>query len=275
MQSTDELAITINDLFISYSDDGNENNPVVIFIHAFPLNKSMWSSQIEALRSKYRVIAYDVRGFGNSEAGVEELTIDLFASDLKHFLDELGLEKVILCGLSMGGYIALRAVERFPEKFDALVLCDTQCAADSPEAKEKRMKTIDAIRRDGLERYGDDLIKGFFFPGTLDAKSREIIEVRRTIESNSKDVLCNTLMALADRSETCTGLKNIEVPVLILVGSEDPVTPPSSAELIQSQIAGSTLRRVENSAHLSNLDNPTDFNKYLIDFLALVTAKKL
>src|SRR6187551_898034 len=158
----EQLNLTINDLFVSYSDEGSESDPAIVFIHGYPLDKSMWRMQTENLRNKYRVITYDVRGFGNSEAGTEEVSIDLFASDLKHFLDALNLNKVILCGFSMGGYIALRALEEFPERLDALVLCDTQCAADSTEAREKRKKAIKTIRTDGLEIYADQVLAGFF-----------------------------------------------------------------------------------------------------------------
>ena len=275
MKTTEEFDITFNDLFISYTDEGDKDNLTIIFIHAFPLNKSMWKSQTDYLRDRYRVITYDVRGFGNSEAGTEELTIDLFAADLKHLLDTLGLSKVILCGLSMGGYIALHVVQKFPERFDALILCDTQCAADSAEAKEKRMKSINAIRIGGLEHYADQILPGFFFTDSIDKKSKEIIEVRRIVESNSPEVVCNTLQALADRTETCNNLDNIEVPVLILVGNEDILTPPSAAKFMHSKISGSTLCILEKSAHLSNLDNPADFNKYLDGFLELITQKEL
>ncbi len=275
MQTLEQLNITIKDLFISYSDDGNESDPVIVFIHGFPLDKSMWKDQIENFRNKYRVITYDVRGFGNSEAGTEELSIDLFVSDLRRFLDALNLTKVILCGFSMGGYIALRAAEEFPERFDALILCDTQCYADTPEAKEKRLKSISAIKRDGIELYADQVLSGFFFADSIDTRSKEIIEVRRMIESTSPEVICNTLVALADRSETCSHLGKIEIPVLILVGSEDTVTPPSAAKFMQSKIAGSVLHHIKKSAHLSSMDNPIDFNKHIEDFLDLVTQKKL
>ncbi len=275
MQTTNKFDITLNDLFISYTDEGNESNAAVVFIHGFPLDKSMWKGQTEALRNKYRVITYDVRGYGDSEAGTEELTIDLLAADLKRLLNLLNLPKVILCGFSMGGYIALRAAEKFPENFDALILCDTQCAADTVEAKEKRMKSINAIRNDGLEMYADQVITGFFSSNSVAKKSKKIIEVRRIIENNSTEVMCNTLQALADRTETCSNLNKIEIPVLILVGNEDTITPPAVAELMQSKIIGSTLHRLENAAHLSNLDNPVDFNKHLTDFLVLVTQKKL
>jgi 3-oxoadipate enol-lactonase len=275
MLTLEQLNFTINDLFVSYSDEGSESDPVIVFIHGFPLDKSMWKTQTENLRIKYRVITYDVRGFGNSEAGTEEVSIDLFVSDLRHLLDALHLNKVILCGFSMGGYIALRAVEQFPERFDALVLCDTQCAADSSEAREKRIKTIKAIKSDGLEIYADQVLAGFFFTDNDGKKSKEMIEVRRMIERNSPEVLCDTLMALANRKETCDNLDKIEMPVLILVGNEDNVTPPAASEFMQSKIKGSTLFRLNDSAHLSNIDNSTDFNKHLNDFLELVTQKRL
>ncbi len=275
MQAINELEITIHDLFVSYTDDGDEHAPVIVFVHGFPLNKSMWNNQTEVLRNKYRVITYDVRGYGNSEEGTEELTIDLFASDLKRFLDALSLKKVILCGFSMGGYIALRAAEKFPERLDALILCDTQCSGDSAEAKEKRLKSISAIRLGGLELYADQILSGFFFSDVTNKKSKEMIEVRRMIEGNSVEVVCNTLMALANRSETCSSLEKIEIPVLILVGKEDTITPPSAAEFMHSKIAGSTLYTLEKSAHLSSMDNPIDFNEHLEGFLKLVTQKKL
>jgi 3-oxoadipate enol-lactonase len=274
MKLNDESSV-IDDLFISYTDEGNDKNIPIVFIHGFPLDKSMWKGQFEYLRNKYRVITYDIRGYGDSEPGTETLSIDLFASDLKRLLDALDLPKVILCGFSMGGYIALKAMEKFPERVDALILSDTQCSADSAEAKEKRMKAIHLIKTEGLQPYVDQILSGFFFGESTDTKSKEIIEVRRTIEGSSVDVVCNTLQALADRIETCSNLNKIKIPVLILVGNEDQVTPPAASELMQSKIAGSVLYRLENSAHLSNIDNAVDFNKHLDDFLELVIQKKL
>lgn len=106
------LRITVNDLSVSYSDEGPVSGAVLLFIHGFPFNKSMWNMQIDALKAEYRVIAYDVRGHGNSDAGDENFSIDLFTNDLLFLMDALNLEKPILCGLSMGGYIALNAIDR-------------------------------------------------------------------------------------------------------------------------------------------------------------------
>ena len=141
------LKITVNDLTVSYNDDGQDGAPVIIFIHGFPFNKSMWDKQFNALKNNYRVIAYDVRGHGNSDAGTGDFSIELFVKDLLNFMDALKIDKTMLCGLSMGGYIALNAVENFPNRFDALILSDTNCIADIPEVKEKRMKTIASIKK--------------------------------------------------------------------------------------------------------------------------------
>jgi 3-oxoadipate enol-lactonase len=129
------IRITVNNLAVSYNDNGPDDAPVIIFIHGFPFNKSMWDMQMDALNHNYRVIAYDIRGHGNSDAGIREFSIDLFGNDLLRLMDKLKLDNVTLCGLSMGGYIALNAFIKHPGRFDALILSDTQCIADTAEAK--------------------------------------------------------------------------------------------------------------------------------------------
>ena len=129
--------ISVNGATICYDDFGTGALPV-IFLHGFPFDKSSWQPQMEFLRNTYRVIALDIRGFGKSTSGNETKSMSLFADDLIKFMDGLEIDKAIVCGLSMGGFILLNAANRFPERFKALVLCDTQCIADSPEAKEKR-----------------------------------------------------------------------------------------------------------------------------------------
>lgn len=112
----------INNLMVSYTDNGSDEAPVIIFIHGFPLNKTMWDNQLNALKEDYRVISYDIRGHGDSEQGNEDFSIKLFVTDLLHLMDALKIEKASLCGLSMGGYIALNAIENHPGRFDAYYL---------------------------------------------------------------------------------------------------------------------------------------------------------
>lgn len=261
------IKITVNNIAVSYTDEGLENAPVIIFIHGFPFNKEMWNRQLAALSESFRVIAYDVRGHGNSYSGTDDFSIELFVNDLLLLMDAIEIEKATLCGLSMGGYIALKAMENFPHRFDSLVLCDTSCAADSMEAKEKRMKAIEIILESGVEKFADDSIKNFFAPKSFITKKDVIAEVREIMVNTTEKSVIKTLLALSRRLETCSTLCKIKVPVLILVGEEDKITPPEAAQFMQNEIHGSVMSVIENAGHLSNLENPDQFNEQLIKFL--------
>jgi 3-oxoadipate enol-lactonase len=260
----------INNLLVSYTDEGQEGSSVIIFIHGFPFNKSMWNLQVEPLKDNYRLIMYDIRGHGNSDAGNEVFSIDLFANDLIGLMDALKIDKAILCGLSMGGYIALNAMGKYHERFDALVLSDTQCIADTSEAKEKRMRAIESIKYTGVEKYAEESIKNFFSPESFLTKGKEIADVREMIVKTSEQSLCSTLLALSVRKETCHILPEIKVPVLIMVGNEDKITPPAAARFMHEKIEGSFLKIIDHAGHLSNLENPGEFNVQLKKFVASV-----
>jgi len=268
--SEKSLTITINNLTVSFIDEGPTNSPTIIFIHGFPLNKLMWEKQIEILKENYRVIVYDIRGHGNTDVGNDSFSIELFVNDLLSLMDTLKIDKTILCGFSMGGYIALNAIENYPERFNALLLCDTNCAADMSEAKEKRMKTIEIIKEKGLEQYAEESLKKLFAPISFSKHKEEIAIVREMIMKTSKQSLYKTLHALAERTETCTKLYKIKVPVLIMVGKEDEITPPDVALLMHEKIKGSIIHLIDHAGHLSNMENSEEFNEYLNKFVASV-----
>ena len=234
-QIGNNIRININKLTVSYNDHGPENAPVIIFIHGFPFNKSMWDAQLDALKDNYRVIAYDIRGHGNSDPGIDDFFIELFVNDLFRFLEKLGIEKSILCGLSLGGYIALNAVLKYPDRFDGLILNDTQCIADTLEIKENRCTAIISIRKNGVEKYADEIIKNLFASETFTKHNNIIAAVKEMIISTPKQSLCNTLHALAERRDTCDELQKINIPVLIMVGIEDKITPIASAQQIHEK----------------------------------------
>ena len=262
------IRIGINDVTVSYTYEGKNGAPVIIFIHGFPFNKSMWNKQVGALEDNYRVIAYDIRGHGNTEMGNGNFSIDLFVKDLLGLMDNLKIDKTILCGLSMGGYIALNAIENYPQRFNALILSDTHCIADTAEAKEKRMKAIETIRKSGIEEYANESIKNLFAPESFITRKEEIAAIRKMIVKTSKESLCKTLLALSVRKEACNMLPEIKVPVLIMVGKEDKITPPAAAQLMHQKIKGSSLHIIEHAGHLSNIENPVDFNEHLKKFLS-------
>jgi len=267
------IMLMVNNHVVSYTDNGPEDAPIIIFIHGFPLNKTMWDSQVNALKENYRVISYDIRGHGDSEAGNEEFSIELFVSDLLHLMDALKIDKASLCGLSMGGYIALNAIENYPERFEAVVLSDTQCIADSPETKEKRIKTIKDIQKDGIEKYAEDCVGIFFVPESLITKEREVDAVKKMIMKTSLQSLYKTLLALYAREATCNKLPEITIPVLFIVGEEDKITAPEASELMHEKIKNSTMHVIEQAGHLSNLEKPDEFNEQLKTFFALVYKK--
>jgi 3-oxoadipate enol-lactonase len=263
----------VNNLVVSYTDQGPDDAPVLIFIHGFPLNKSMWNKQVEELKKNYRVIVYDIRGHGDSDAGTEDFSIRLFENDLIMLMDKLKINKASLCGLSMGGYIALNALVYNPERFDSLVLSDTSCLADTPEAKTKRLNAINTILEKGVNYYADESIKNLFAPESFITNENEIILVKEMI-SNTKEVsICCSLLALSARKETCHKLSGIEVPVLILVGEEDKITPPEVSQMMFENIKNSTLHIIQHAAHLSNMENPEEYNNQLQRFFNTVYKK--
>lgn len=271
--SGENLQLTVNNLTFSYNDAGPSDAPTIIFIHGFPFNKSMWAGQVDALKDRYRLIAYDVRGHGDSDAGQEDFAIELFVNDLLSLMDALKLDRVILCGLSMGGYIALNAVLHYPKRFGALILSDTQCTADTAEAKEKRMKAIESIRENGVEKYAEESVKNLFAPESFATKEKEIAAIKSMILKTPEQVLSKTLLALSKRKETCSHLYKIKIPTLILVGEADKITPPAAARVMHEKIQHSVLSTIAHAGHLSNLEHPTEFNDQLQAFLHRCTEK--
>lgn len=261
-----DLTIPVNDFNLSYDDLGEAGIPV-IFLHGYPFSKAMWKQQLEFLQATNRVIACDVRGFGKSTYEQSSLSIDLFADDLLTFMYKLHIEKAIICGLSMGGYIALNAMKRFPGHFEALILCDTQCIADSPAVKEKRYKVIDDINVNGVKNFNEEFIKSVFHKDTLSNK-KELVETLRTVVfANSQQIITAGLVALAERSETCSTLGAIDIPTLIICGREDEVTPLAQSDFMHQLIEGSIMHVIDNAGHVSNLEQPDEFNQQLLDFL--------
>lgn len=262
--------MTIDNRKVGYRDVGEVNAPAIIMIHGFPFNKSMWNEQMESLRGDCRVVAYDVRGHGESDAGDEAFSIELFVQDLLELMDALNIRKAMLCGFSMGGYIALNAVINYPDRFNALVLSDTSCMADTPEGRENRLKAIESLRENGKKAYADGSIEKLFAPESLRTKREEIAAVKEMILATPQQTIVKTLHSLRERRETCSRLPEVSVPVLILVGKEDAITPPSAAELMHKKLKGSRLCVIEHAGHLSSLENPDTFLNELKRFIAAV-----
>jgi len=263
----DNTLITVNKLTVCYDDRGKGKVPL-IFIHGFPFDKSSWHYQMDHFMDIHRVIAYDLRGFGKSIEGEEKFSIGMFADDLVGFMDALQIPKAIICGLSMGGYIALNAVSRYAGRFEALVLCDTQCAADSDEAKENRNKSIAQLENNEIHEFMTGFIKAAFCTESMNKKQEEAVQVKQTILSTSRTTLISTLHAMAERWETCSILGEIRVPALILCGRLDTLISPAQSGYLHDHIKNSEFHFIEKSGHLPNIENPEEFNRLLQGFLS-------
>lgn len=261
-----DLTIEMNDFILSYDDVGEGRIPIV-FLHGFPFDKTMWEKQIEFLKTSYRLIACDIRGFGKSKDEKSLLNMDLFADDLIEFMDKLSIDRAVICGLSMGGYITLNAAKRFPDRFEALILCDTQCIADTEEIKEKRLKTIAKIEMEGVAHFNEEFIKSVFHKDSLTHKKELVEELGSVVFANSQHSIIQGLLALAIREDTCATLEKIRIPTLIICGREDAVTPLEESQYLKEHVLGSTLKIIDDAGHVSNLEQPNEFNEHLVEFL--------
>jgi 3-oxoadipate enol-lactonase len=252
-------------------EDGPPSGLPVVFIHGFPFSHAMWRPQVEALWSIYRTIVYDIRGHGLTGAGDGQYTIDFFVDDLIEMLDQRKIDQAVFVGLSMGGYIALRLYERYPERFKGLVLCDTRSEADTNEAKIKRSASIIAVKRDGVAAFAENFIKVVFAAETFEKKPEIVRFIQSIIEHNPPLGITGTLLALASRTDTTPVLASISIPTLILVGEHDTLTPVTAAEDMHRQIRGSRLFTIPHAAHMSNLENPDFFNAKLLEFLHTIS----
>ena len=260
------MQVYVNGSRLYYTDNCSFSKPAIVLIHAFPFSSRMWEGQIRALKGNYRVIAFDLRGQGRSDVGDGQFTLDFLVDDLISLLNHLHIDRAVLCGLSMGGYVSLRAVERYTDRVLGLILCDTKSEADSNEGKLGRTAAIRTIKRDGVKSFAKTFLTNAFSPTRL--ADQDLVNAALKIISRNRPLgLCGMLLALAGRTDTSSFLPRIRVPTLILVGEEDKITPPNLSRRMHVAIQGSELRTIPRAGHLSSMENQKQFNWYLLNFL--------
>ena len=268
------LRIRIGDISISYlrKEAKAASHHTVVFVHGFPFNKNMWMPQLEALPASVRAIAIDVRGHGNSTTGHGFFSIDVFAKDLLVFLRKTGIERAVLCGISMGGYIALRAYQLQPDAFSGLILCDTNSLADDNAAKQKRFDTIQSVLKNGKRAFSIGFVNNVFGQKTLAENPEAVDLIKSSIRRNTESSICATLLALAARTDTTDSLPSVTVPTLVVRGADDRITTREQSDILVSGIPGATYLEIPGCGHLPNLEDPTRFNMELMAFLDGIPA---
>ncbi|MBI2246564.1 MAG: alpha/beta hydrolase [Armatimonadetes bacterium] len=251
---------------IAFRDEG-EGLPVVL-LHGFPFSSRMWNRQVAALAPSHRMITPDFRGFGDS--GGAPSSAEQLADDLQALVEHLELPRFVLGGFSMGGYVAFRYLAKHADRVHAVMLLDTRAEADAPEAKQRRYTAIDRIKSEGADGFLNDFAKLVLSPKTLERRPEIATQVRQLMEADRVASLIGGLQAIAERPDSTPLLSKITQPALIVVGEDDKATPVDSARKMHEAIPGSTLVIIPEAGHVSNLEQPEQFNKALREFLAQV-----
>ena len=245
-------------------------NHAVLLLHAFPLSAAMWQPQIDALtKAGFTVIAPNAFGIEGSEEK-ESWSFTDYAHELSNLLESLKIEKVTVVGLSMGGYQAFEFYRLYPEKTISLVLCDTRAEADAPEARTTREEFIKAVHGAGAEEAIRRMLPNYFASGTYTAKPELVTHVKDIIRKQPAKVITATMRAIMMRTDASPLLSTIHCPVLVLAGEDDKATPPETNKSISSRIPGAQFRLLADAGHISNMEQPEEFNRALFDHIEKV-----
>ena len=240
-----------------------------MLLHAFPLNASMWSAQREALSGEFRVICPDQRGFGGSQLGHDDPSLDEVADDIVAMLDARKVDTFALGGLSMGGYVAMALLRRHPERVTSVVLADTKASADPPDAAANRLRIAEAV----IEAQSSALLLDEVLPKLVGATTRErrpLVwgRVKALVERAPHYAVAWAQRAMADRPDSFETLKGVDVPALVIRGSEDALSSEEDTQAMVDALPDARLVTIPESGHLTSVETPEEFNAALLGFLA-------
>jgi 3-oxoadipate enol-lactonase len=279
------MKVAINNVFLAYDDHGI--GIPVLFLHAFPLNREMWHEDLITLlgEERYRLVALDWRGFGESDittvsqpSSLQESpglpppslpisTMELFANDVAGLMDLLGIQRAVLCGLSMGGYVTFAFLRKYPQRVAGLILSNTRPGADSPEAQANR-ENVARI----AETQGTGAIAALQVPRLLSEYTRQHhpgveVRVRRMINTATTQGIAAASRGMGQRADSIDLLPGITCPTLVIAGEQDTLTPPPVAQEYASRIAGAQFVVIQHAGHLTNLEQPEAFLQVVQGFL--------
>lgn len=244
-----------------------DGTPVVL-LHAFPLDSRMWLPQVEALGG-YQALIPDLRGFGAARAMAGERSpVDLMADDVARLLDDRRLDRVVLCGLSMGGYVALAFARRHPGRLGGLVLLDTKPGADSDAARAERLAMADRVLAEGVGFLPEVMLPRLLGETSRRERPEVVRGVTETILDQDPQGIAAAQRGMAERPDSTAALAAIGVPTLVIAGAEDELSGPAEARAIAAAVRDARLVQVPAAGHLVNLEQPDPVNEALLDFLA-------
>ena len=251
----------IGDRDFAYERFGS-GKPIVL-LHAFPFDGCMWRETGQVLGEFCRVIVPDMRGFGASDLGPADPSIADMADDVAALLDSLGMARVTLAGLSMGGYVALAFAARHRGRLESLILADTRAAADSDRARAGRAEALALVEREGVAALVERQIPALLSPAAGDSLRDEV----RELGKQSAAGVCAGIRALRDRPDRQAELSAIDCPTLVIVGKQDQISPPAEVGAMARAIPNARLTEIDGAGHLSNLERPAEFVAAISNFM--------
>ncbi len=259
---------------IAYLDSvpGASDLRTIVLLHAFPLGANMWEPQIRSIPKGWRLITPDLRGFGGtSEADGGTPSMDDYARDVIDLLAALGITRAVVGGCSMGGYATFAVIRRAPEIVEGVVLADTRAGADSLEGRANRRSMLALVDREGPSGVARDMMPKLLGRTTRETDTTVESTVRRLIKQQSPEGIRGAILRMMDRPDSMSLLPTMTVPVLVLVGEEDELTPVEESRKIAAAIPGARLEIIPSAGHLANLEQPGPFNAALESFLTALS----
>jgi 3-oxoadipate enol-lactonase len=257
--------LTVNGVSLAVEVRGE--GPAVLFIHGYPLDRSIWTHQVAALDGWTR-IAPDLRGMGQSDAPDLGYNMETYASDLAALLDLLGVDKAVLVGLSMGGYVAFEFLRRWRDRVRAFVLVDTRAEADTPEGKKNRDAAAATARDQGADAIAETMLPKVLGASTRAAAPATVERVRAMMAATPVAGIVGALAAMRDRPDSTQMLAGLAgIPSLVIVGDEDELTPAAQARAMADAIPGASLVVIRSAGHLPTIERPVETTDALLGFL--------
>lgn len=257
----------LNGCILAYGDRGN-GLPLVL-IHGFPLCRKMWRPQAEALaRAGCRVITPDLRGFGESGFSSRMVSMDIYADDVAALMDHLGIDRAVVGGMSMGGYVLLNLLERYPDRVAAPIFISTKAGGDDDAGKAKRTALAEACSAQGIQPVAEVFRNLLFAPATLTDNPELVDEVFGWIKATSPHGAAAGLIAMRDRKDYVALLGSINQPTLVIGADQDQAIPVENSRIIAEGLPDAELCILQGGGHMVNLEQPAGFNEAILEFLA-------
>jgi len=263
------MKINIDEGYLEYEIRGV--GVPILFIHGYPLSRQIWRPQLDVLQDRAQMIALDLRGHGDSYPFEGPYSMDMLAEDCHRLLDELQIAPpVLVCGLSMGGYITMALYRKYPQLFKGMILTSTRPGADSPEGKANRQTSVKDAEQHGAGYIADGMLQKIVSPVTLSSNPGLVADINKIMSKTSVEGIVGALQGMMERPDSTATVAKATCPVLIIHGTDDQLIPIKEAEAMHQLIPGSKLVKIPAAGHLPCLEQPEIFNRALADFLTSI-----